>query len=110
MLPRSRRLSTRALRGARWQHETRTPFFIVRWTSPKKTPGRYAVSVPLRVSKNAPVRNNVRRAVFAALRAYAPQCGSDAFFIISSRALNRAPQELETAIKGFIERTTTPTP
>src|SRR3989344_4060280 len=110
MLARNRRLSTRALREARWQHEIKTPFFIVRWTSPGRASGRYAVSVPLRVSKSAPVRNRLRRVVFIALRAHAPQYGPHAMFVMLPKALTATPEELELAVKEFTERAATSTP
>ena len=106
MLTRDRRLSARALREARWRRERKTPFFVVRWTDHIGTPGRYAVSVPLRVSKSAPARNRLRRLMFAALRMCAPQRGPDAIFAMFPKALTATPEELELAVKGCIEQTT----
>src|SRR3989344_922284 len=110
MLARNRRLSTRALRGARWQHEKKTLFFIVRWVGQREAAGRYAVSVPLRVSKSAPARNRLRRLVFNALRVHAPQHAPNALFIMFPKALTATSEGLTLAVKEFIERATPHTP
>ena len=110
MLVRNRRLSIRVLRGMRWQHEKKTPFFTVRWNGTTLSESRYAVSVPLRVSKTAPIRNRLRRLVFAALHESASRRSPDAIFIVHHHALAVTPRELQLAVKEFIGEATPHTP
>ena len=73
MLPKSQRLSTKAVAHVMGKGQpSHSPFFVVRSVLTKET-SRFSVSVPKKVAKTAVQRNKIRRQVYSAIKKMAKQ-------------------------------------
>ena len=102
-LPKNRRIKTekdfeKIFKSGR---SVRHPLFLLKFLNSSLSYCRAAVSVPVSVSKQATVRNRIKRIFFSALEEIFPSCrpGVDLVIVASSAALKKTIYEISKSLE-----------
>lgn len=97
MLPKKKRLTTKAFRGVfKESHIISSPFLTLRYTNPKEGTFRFSVVVSKKIAPTAVLRNRLRRRGYRAVQKIEKQLNKNVLgiFFLKKEAINLSQDDM----------------